>query len=319
MTALDPTARKWLQRTFGPAVVFDEPLARHTYFRVGGPADAMVTPATLDELLKLAVWLRTNRLPAMVIGGGTNLLVRDGGIRGVVISIVKCLNRIQHVTSGGMEVRVTAGGGARLSSLCRYAVDQGLMGMNFAAGIPGTVGGAVVMNAGTGHGCVGDVVEAVTVLSPDMQRLKIEKSSLNFVYRALVWPPQISAPGAAAPMVLEADFKLLQADRQAVAQEAERYLKERQLSQPTPEPSAGCFFKNPAGGKTAGQLIDMAGLKGRRHGDAAVSTQHANFIVNKGKATAKDILELRDIVRKVVFEQFQVTLETEVKIVGTSS
>lgn len=319
MTALDATAKKWLQQTFGSAVVFDEPMSRHTYFRVGGPADALVSPKTLDGLLELAGWSRANSIPTMVIGGGTNLLVRDGGVRGVVVSIGKCLDRIHHAKTAGPEVRVTAGAGARMASLCRYAVNQGFKGMNFATGIPGTVGGAIVMNAGTRHGCVGDVLAAVTILAPGLRRVRMERAALNFGYRALDWTADMSDPAAGLPIILEADFRLARADRRTVAEEADRFWSERKSSQPVHEPSAGCFFKNPATGRTAGQLIDMAGLKGRRSGGATVSTEHANFIVNKGNATARDILELRDIIQKTVFERFQVTLETEVKIVGASS
>ena len=315
----DETTKQWLKQTFGHAVVFDEPMSKHTYFRVGGPADAFVRPETLDELLALAGGLRKKDVPYMIIGGGTNLLVKDGGVRGVVISIGKCLKKIIHEGKTGDDVLVTSGAGVKLQSLCGYAVKQGLHGMNFAIGIPGTVGGSIMMNAGTQYGCIGDALDAVMILDADVNQKKMKRKNLNFTYRSLNWDSLTKGAQDAQPIILEADFRLRISDKQKIKQEADRFIEQRRLSQPTHEPSAGCFFKNPAKGKTAGQLIDMAGLKGKQIGDAGVSPEHANFIVNKGAATAKDILELKDLVQEAVFNLFKVKLETEVKIVGSSS
>jgi UDP-N-acetylmuramate dehydrogenase len=316
---LDKTTKQWLKQTFGHAAVFDEPMSRHTYFRVGGPADAFVKPETLDGLLALTQRLRKNGVPYMIVGGGTNLLVKDGGIRGVVISTGRCLKKIYHENRAGVDVMVTSGAGVKLRSLCGYAVKRGFQGMNFAIGIPGTVGGGIMMNAGTRYGCIGDALDAVIILDPDGNQIKIEREKLNFSYRSLNWGPVVEDTRNAQPIILEADFRLRASSKKKVVEEAGRFLKERRLRQPIHEPSAGCFFKNPASGKTAGQLIDMSGLKGRRNGDAEVSAEHANFIVNKGAATAKDILELKDVIQDTVFKLFQVKLETEVKIVGSSS
>ncbi len=316
---LDKTTQLWLKQTFGQTVVFDEPMSRHTYFRVGGPADAFVKPETLDDLLALVGWFKKNDVPYMIIGGGTNLLVKDGGIRGVVVSTGKCLNKIFHEKETGENVLLTSGAGVKLQSLCGYAVKQGFQGMNFAIGIPGTVGGGIMMNAGTQYGCIGDALDAVMMLDSDLNRIKMEREKLNFSYRSLNWGSVIEGAQDAQPIILEADFRLRASNRKKIKEEADRFLKERRLNQPTHEPSAGCFFKNPASGKTAGQLIDLSGLKGRRNGGAEVSAEHANFIVNKGTATAKDILELKDIIQDAVFKLFQIKLETEVKIVGSSS
>lgn len=316
---LDKTTKQWLTQTCGQAVVFDEPMSRHTYFRVGGPADAFVRPETLDELLALTGWFRKNDVPHMIIGDGTNLLVKDGGIRGVVVSMGKCLKKICHEDTTGGEVMVTSGAGAKLRSLCGYAAERGFHGMNFAMGIPGTVGGGIMMNAGTGYGCIGDALAAVRILDPDGGQLRIGKEKLRFSYRSLSWGTLFEDAQNTPPIILKADFRLRLSSREKVMEEADRFLQERSSSQPAHEPSAGCFFKNPACGKTAGQLIDLAGLKGRQKGDAEVSVTHANFIVNKGAATARDILELKDIIQNTVFNLFQVKLETEVKIVGSSS
>jgi UDP-N-acetylmuramate dehydrogenase len=316
---IDKTTKQWLKQTFGHVVVFDEPMSRHTYFRVGGPADAFVKPETLGELLELARQLRKNDVPYMVVGDGTNLLVKDGGIRGVVVSIGKCLKKIYHKENAAGNVMVTSGAGAKLRSLCGYAVKRGFQGINFAIGIPGTVGGGIMMNAGTKYGCISEALDAVMILGSGAKQIKIEKEKLNFSYRSLNWSSVIEDAQNARPIILEADFRLRASSKKKVREEADRYLQEKRLSQPTHEPSAGCFFKNPVSGKTAGQLIDMSGLKGRRNGGAEVSVEHANFIVNKGAATAKDILELKDIIQDTVFRLFQVKLETEVKIVGSSS
>ena len=317
--ALDKTAKQWLKKTFGHAVAFNEPMSRHTYFRVGGPADAFLKPETLDELLVLTGWLRKNRVPCLTIGSGTNLLVKDGGIRGVVISIGKCLNKISHELKTDENVLVTSGAGTKTQALCNYAVKQGFQGMNFAIGIPGTVGGGIMMNAGTRYGCMGDVLDSITILGPQGSPIKIGKENLSFSYRSFNWKASTTGDPDVQPILLKADFRLRVSSQSKIKEEADRFLEERRSSQPTHQPSAGCFFKNPVTGKTAGQLIDMAGLKGRRKGDAQVSAQHANYIVNQGAATAKDILELKDIIQETVFKAFQIKLETEVKIVGSSS
>ena len=292
--ALDGATQQWLKQTWGHRVSFQEPMARHTYFRVGGPADALVTPETQEELRTLVDGLWKKGVPYMVIGGGTNLVVRDGGIRGVVLSIGKCLRKIDHEQKSAGEVLLTCGAGLKLPSLCRYAVDHGLKGMNFAIGIPGTVGGGVAMNAGTRYGCIADVLDAVTILDAAAKRQKIKRKDLDFSYRTLNWGAAAADARDKPAIILEADFRLRVSAKEALREEADRIAAEKRLSQPTREPSAGCFFKNPVSGKTAGQLIEMAGLKGRRLGDAEVSDLHANFIVNKGAATAKDILELKE-------------------------
>jgi UDP-N-acetylmuramate dehydrogenase len=317
--AIDQKTRQWLNQRFRQRVLFQEPMSRHTYFRVGGPADAFVTPEAGDELAALVGWLKENGVPYLVIGGGTNLLVKDGGIQGVVIAIGKGFDTISHEEKSGDAVLLTCGGGTKLQALCRYAVDQGLAGLNFAVGIPGTVGGGIVMNAGTRYGCIADVLNAATILDLGANRVKLPRKRMAFSYRSLDWGSLINSERDAGPIILEAEFGLSRSDSALLREASDRIAKERRLRQPQHVPSAGCFFKNPASGKTAGELIDRAGLKGRRIGDAEISVAHANFIVNKGAATASDILELRDLIQNTVWTLFNIQLETEVKIVGASA
>jgi len=295
-------------------------MVQHTYFRVGGPADAFVKPETIEELAMLSAWLVNHEVPLMVIGSGSNLLVRDGGIQGVVVSLEKCCRRISMGSRKGKRITVTSGSGVKLATLCRYALDHGLAGMNFAVGIPGTVGGGIVMNAGTRLGCMSDRLKTVTFLEPEAGPVQRSAAELNFSYRALDLDSMVKSHRHAPPIILEADFELQPSkSKTALKKTAQQFAEERRSRQPIQLPSAGCFFKNPAEGKTAGQLIDMAGLKGRRVGDAEVSTAHGNFIVNRGAATAEDILQLKGVIQETVRKQFNVQLETEVKIVGKSA
>ena len=315
--AISETHKQWLTNTFGPEVRFDEPMSRHTSLRVGGPADVYVAPKVKSNLMLLVRWLRENSLPYFIVGSGTNLLVLDSGIRGVVISMKHCLKDIQHTVLDRKNVLVTAGAAARLNALCQYATGNGFKGMNFALGIPGSVGGAIVMNAGTGHGNMADVITAVMTFSPGGEPVRIEKHALQFRYRRLDWKERSEITGMQTPIILEGEFRLAVADRHAIEKEASALMRKRAAMQPLRQRSAGCFFKNPTKGKSAGELIDLAGLKGKRIGDAQVSTTHANFIVNRNNASAADILALKDLIQKAVLRSFNITLEPEVKIVGT--
>lgn len=309
--------KQWLTETFGPSVRYREPMSRHTSLRVGGPADVYVAPQKKSDLVLLVRWANENSLPYFIIGNGTNLLVLDKGIRGIVISMKHCLKDIQHTALNKKNVVVTSGAAARLSTLCKYANGNRLRGMNFALGIPGSVGGAIVMNAGTGHGSMADVITAVVLLSPGGESVKIEKHALRFRYRGLDWKESPAVSGMQNPIILEGEFRLSVAHKLEIEKEANAILEKRSAMQPLHQRSAGCFFKNPATGKSAGELIDLAGLKGKQIGDAQVSTMHANFIINKDRATAADILQLKELIQKTVLASFNVTLEPEVKIVGT--
>ena len=189
---LDSDFIKWLENRFGDNVKFYEPMSSHTSLRVGGPAEALVTPENLEDLKALVEWSWNNGLSYLIIGEGTNLLIKDGGIRGIVIVLTKCLNTLVQT---GMEADgpiVTASASVRMRSLCAYALKQGLEGMNFALGIPGTVGGGIMMNAGTSHGAMENVLESITVLLPTGRTRRIRREQLDFSYRTLSWNSELA-------------------------------------------------------------------------------------------------------------------------------
>ncbi len=315
--SLDNDSKKWLTNLFGNNVKFDESMARHTSLQVGGPADAYVTPESVENLVKLVKWVRQRELPYLIIGDGTNLLVKDNGITGIVIAITRCLKAITQSDIVNNCVTVTAMAGARMQSLCSFALERGIGGMNFALGIPGTVGGSIMMNAGTAQGSVESVLDSIKILPSTGQIKNISREKLIFSYRKLSWENETSAICQMQPIILEGSFCLFPSDKKKLKQEAETILKTRKKTQPIGSFSAGCFFKNPLSGKTAGELIELAGLKGKKIGKAEVSAKHANFIINTGKASAADILKLSELIQKKVLTKFNVDLQMEVKIVGT--
>ncbi|MFZ5570582.1 MAG: UDP-N-acetylmuramate dehydrogenase [Thermodesulfobacteriota bacterium] len=309
--------KKWLTGLVGPRAVFDEPMKRHTSFRVGGKAEALVIAADVSELVQLLSFSRDSGQPYFVIGAGTNLLVRDEGIRGLVIAVTKAMGKIDREPENGTDVIVNAMAGASLKSLCRYAADAGLSGINFATGIPGTVGGALRMNAGTTAGAVGDIVIGITALLPGGEIRMLTRESLGFAYRRMQWPAGcMGKESASPPIIIDARFRLVPGDSTAIKAEAKALWTERKRKQPLNRPSAGCIFKNPSPETPAGMLIEKAGLKGKQSGGARVSDLHANFIVNEGDASAADILRLMEIVQETVWKRYNIRLEPEVQIVG---
>jgi len=301
------------QRVTG-RVAFDEPMAAHTWLRVGGPADAYVAPKSPDELTALVKWLAAENAPYLIIGGGSNLLVTDRGIRGVVIDTSAGLKGISVISEGPVSTVVQAMAGERLNRLCRFAVDKGLAGLNFAVGIPGSVGGAIMMNAGTAGGAVEQVLTQATVLFPDGRLESVNDSMLSFAYRELALPGPHNPMHP--PVIIDGRFKLQPASRDDLAAEAEALLKSRSEKQPIGDASAGCFFKNPEDAEPAGALIEKIGMKGAKLGGAQVSEKHANFILNRENAKAEDILRLMEKVQAAVYKAFRVELKPEVRIVG---
>lgn len=281
-------------------VRFNAPLRDYTSFRIGGPADVVVIPADIDALARLVKQARPSRIPIFVMGG-TNLLVRDGGIRGIVVSLAK----LNAITDEGAGV-LYAGGGVGMPSLIRYAITRSLGGLEWAAGIPGTVGGCLVMNAGTRLGEMKSAVEGVRLVDPKGTVVDYPASALRFGYRRTYLPRGI---------VAGVWLRLRPAPRERIGSVVKDYLRYRKETQPLNLPNAGCVFKNP-GTCTAGHLIENAGMKGARVGDAQVSEKHANFMVNLGRATAADVMSLIRTVGKAVEEQTGVTLQLELKIVG---
>jgi UDP-N-acetylmuramate dehydrogenase len=287
-----------------------EPLSRHTSFGIGGPADILAYPSDRNDLIALLSSIKKQRVSYVVIGGGTNLLVRDGGFRGVVI----CLQRLgtirierEYRSVGGTFSVVSVEAGALLPKLLGFAMEQGLTGLEFAAGIPGTVGGAICMNAGTAAGEIGDVVDSVTLISPDGTLVTRGREEIGFGYRTSNIP--------AGHVVLDAKIILRHGDRERIKARVMEIQDTRKQRQPWGFPSAGSVFKNPQE-EAAGKLIEAAKLKGKKVGDAQVSDKHANFIVNLGKAKAKDVVALMEIVKQTVLDVHGVRLEPEIKIIG---
>lgn len=281
-------------------LVRDEPLARHTYIRLGGPAAYFGTPEDSDAVARIAAWAHAAGLPLRVMGGGSNLLVADEGVRAVVLSLRRACGRI---TFEGTEVEV--GAGVMLPALARQAAERELGGLEFAIGIPGTVGGALQTNAGVGDGrAVGDLVTAVEVLR-DGERVTLPREVVRFGYR------ETSLRGS-GDVVLAARLALTPRPRAECEAEMRRLLEGRQRTQPTAEPNNGSVFRNPPGDH-AGRLVEAAGCKGLRVGGASVSTLHANFIVHDGTATTADVLGVMGEVQRRVAEGFGVRLVPEVE------
>lgn len=281
----------------------DEPMKSHTTFRVGGPADLFVTPETSEEVRAVIDMCRSEEIDCHIIGNGSNLLVSDRGVRGVVVQIAKAMNKIE---SNGEQIRAQAG--ALLSEVAAHALKDGLAGFEFAAGIPGTLGGACVMNAGAYGGEMKDVLYEVTVLTPQGEFLVLKEDELELGYRTSV----IARKGY---IVLEAVIRLKKGDEEEIRRQMED-LRDRRISkQPLEYPSAGSTFKRPEG-YFAGKLIQDAGLRGYTFGGAQVSEKHCGFVINRGDATAAEVAELMRRVADKVEEQFKVRLEPEVKRLG---
>jgi UDP-N-acetylmuramate dehydrogenase len=293
-------------RKFVRGIVKDnEMMSLHTTYGVGGPADTYVEPADADDLAELVAWATRNNVSWLVFGGGANLLVSDSGIRGLVIHLGRTFSKIRVEGE-----RVIAGAGAILQKVIQASADAGLSGLEFATAVPGTVGGAIVMNAGTHLGRVGDVVESVEVVTDAGERLVLGRDAFEFDYR---WSNlQVDK----TKIVTEVTFGLKRSSKPEVMRVVEHLRQRRAQTQPTLGRSAGCMFKNPPGDKTCGWLIDEAGLKGTRIGDAMVSDRHANFILNVGSATASDLRAVADTVRGRIKEIYGIELEFEVRIVG---
>lgn len=285
-------------------VLIDEPMNRHTSFRIGGPADYLVVPSSTRQVPGLLATARNLGLPVTVLGNGTNTLVLDGGIRGVVIRLSACT----AITRLGVESLV-AEGGTPFPRLAREASRLGLTGLEFAAGIPGTVGGAVTMNAGAHGADLAGILECVDIATPAGDVLTLPADRLGLAYRSSSLPDGI---------VLNAVFHLSLGDRERILRETQRNMDQRGRTQPILTPNAGSFFKNPPG-DFAARLIEEAGCKGWEEGDAEVSTLHANFIVNHGRASAAQVLTLAERVREQVAKAFGVVLEMEVKTVGAAA
>lgn len=297
-------ARRALEELLGSRVAFDAPLARHTSLGVGGPADALAAPESVAELAALVALAAQHGLPLHVLGGGFNTVVLDGGLDGVAVRTSRL--RALAVEDDGTTLRAETG--VSHSQVVRLCAQRGLSGLEFGAGVPGTVGGWIAMNAGVPEAEAGAVVRDVETAGPDALRRTRSREEMGFVYRG--------ARGlASGEVVLAARFALRPADPAAVRAAIDRHLAHRRATQPIDQPSFGSVFKNPPG-ERAGRLVELAGLKGLRIGGAQISSVHANFIVNLGGASAADIEALIDHVQATVAARTGVGLIREVRIVG---
>jgi len=295
---------------------YDELLARHTTFRIGGPADLFVTAESEEELLALVTWAREQGMDFLLLGAGSNILVSDRGVRGLVI-----LNRASEahfipyeetVPWTDRQGRLHAASGASLSRLARQAVQRGLGGLEWAVGIPGTVGGAIVQNAGAHGSCIADVVLQARVMDEGGLVRTLCPEELALGYRTSHF--RRGRAENPAEVILSADLELTPQPQEELEARMAEYFAQRRVTQPW-LPSAGSVFKNPPG-DYAGRLIEAAGLKGMRQGDAMIAPEHANFIVNVGKARASDVKALIDRARRAVARRFGVELELEIQLVG---
>ena len=283
-------------------ILENEPMSRHTTFRVGGPADVLFLPESEEQLLQALSIAREAGVPCFVIGNGSNLVVKDGGIRGLVIALGEGMAAIARAGE-----TLTAWAGASLARVSAYAQASGLSGLEFASGIPGTLGGGCAMNAGAYGGQLSDVlVDARVLLDGEVRTLTVEEMQMGY---------RTSLPLRRGGIVISARCALTPDDPEAIAARMRELNARRRDKQPLNYPSAGSTFKRPEG-YFAGALIEQAGLKGKRVGGAQVSEKHAGFIVNTGGATAADILTLIGTVQDEVADRFGVRLETEVRILG---
>ena len=282
------------------SVSFQAPLSEYTSFKIGGPADVVVEPADIEDVCQVVQQARTRKIPLFVLGG-TNLLVRDGGIRGIVMSLA----RLRGIKEEPGSV-LYAEGGVGMPTLIGYAIRHSFAGLEWAAGIPGTVAGCVVMNAGTKLGEMKDSVKAVRMVNMRGQLVEVEAAQVRFEYRRALLPRGI---------VVGVWIQLKQGTRSEIERVVKDYLHYRRDTQPLAMPSAGCVFKNPPN-DSAGRLIEAVGLKGARVGDAEVSMKHANFMVNRGQARAADVTALIGKVRSAIRRLAGVRLDLELKIVG---
>jgi UDP-N-acetylmuramate dehydrogenase len=295
-----------LKRIPGLLVKTNEPLARLTSIKIGGPADYFVTVQNEDALAKLLTIIHRHRRPFYLLGNGSNVLISDRGIRGVVIHLAGDFNRVEWHEEGD-TARVAVGAAHAVTKLVRAAARRGYGGLEFAEGIPGTVGGALVMNAGAYGSEFEKVIDRVECLNREGQPLQFSREEMTFSYRDSHLPP--------GTVVMRVWLRLRKEAADQVASKVRELVTKRKSSQPSGYPNSGSMFRNPPG-DFAGRLIEAAGLKGRRIGQAQISERHANFIVNHGSAKAAEVRQLMELARTEVQRQFGITLEPEVRLLG---
>lgn len=287
----------------GENILLQEPMAGHTTFRIGGPADCFVQLESEEQLKKVQKYLYLVGVPFFILGNGSNLLVKDEGYRGVILQIGKKMSRISV-----QGCRIAAQAGATMGQAAHAALEHGLTGLEFASGIPGTVGGGVVMNAGAYGGEMSQVVTEVTLVNSEGETLKLDNSTMEFGYRT-------SIIKHSSFTVTEVAFSLERGDKESIKTRMEELAARRKEKQPLEYPSAGSTFKRPEG-QFAGRLIMEAGFRGFQIGGARVSDKHCGFIINTGEATAEDVRQIIAEIQRQVKDRFHVALETEVVFLG---
>jgi UDP-N-acetylmuramate dehydrogenase len=296
-----------LRDSFRGEVRFNEPMSRHTSLGIGGPADLMLFPEDPLSLRAALVAAATEGLPIIMLGGGTNLLVSDDGIDGIVISLRE-FNKIELTRQQDETIGVIfAGSGARLAAVINFAQKQGLAGMESLSGIPGSIGGAVFMNAGSYGMEIGRLIESVTVMDMQGNLGVLKKEEIGFGYRSSDIP--------ADRVILSANLRLMKADPGEIQERMREVLERKRESQPLNESSAGCVFRNPPE-DSAGRLIEEAGCKGLSKGGIEVSHVHANYFINRGAASCRDFLDLMNEVKMKVKEKSGIDLEPEIRLAG---
>ena len=283
--------------------IFDAPMSEHTTFKIGGAADVLIFPSSIEEVIKVLKLINQLKIPLTILGNGSNVLVKDKGIRGAVI---KFNGKFAQIERDG--TRLIVGAGAKLKDVSNFAADNGLTGLEFAVGIPGSIGGAVYMNAGAYGGEMKNVISKVRAVSRSGHLVELNIDALDLGYRRSVF--QLNGYA-----ICEIELQLSKGEVASIRHDMDDFTQRRESKQPLEYPSAGSTFKRPEG-YFAGTLIDKTGLKGLRVGDAMVSTKHAGFVVNAGHATAADVLGLIEEVKRRVYEVHGVTLNPEVRIIG---
>jgi len=294
--------RNWVREKWKDRVLWDEPLSRHTSWRVGGPCDLMVFPRGPEDLRELLEEAEREGEPRFILGRGTNLLVRDGGIRGVVINLSRGLKEMEFRAEG-----LKAGAGVDLPLLAAQAARHGLSGLEFAAGIPGTVGGGTKGNAGAFGSSLDQVLERVNILDWRGQEHLFSQEELVFSYRSCLLPLE--------GVIVAADFRLFPGEVGTIQDKMEVFQRQREKSQPLRALTAGSVFKNPPGAQ-AGQIIESLGLRGKIMGAARVCQLHGNFIENLGGAKASDLLQLIELIQKRAERDLNIKLDLEIQVVG---
>jgi UDP-N-acetylmuramate dehydrogenase len=284
---------------------FDCPMRSYTSFKIGGAAEVLYQAEDLDDLCQVLTYLGKEDLPFFILGRGSNLLVRDNGIEGVVIILGKGFTVIEMGTR--KKTNVEAGGGASLSELLAFCRTEGLSGLEFLSGIPGSVGGAVAMNAGAFGYDIASRTKKILIVKGKGKLETVDRSQLEFRYRHLTIPK--------GSIIVKATFEMKNETPELISERMTGYLKQRKRFQPLDYPSAGSIFKNPPN-DYAGRLIEKVGLKGTRIGDAVISDKHANWIVNTGQARAEDVLSLIDLAKESVEKATGIRLQEEIKVVG---